>query len=1470
MSTVGETPLEGSVGGGAPGAGVARNADLESQTQQAYEMRELDEKDAQASKGIDVHESERIFSDLESRLASESAAGNGSESGKESDTDIEKGEKPDDKEVFDLRAYLSSVNHQSQEEGIHRKSVGVSWQDVSVIGTASMDLKVPTIPSMALFEIIGPIFGILKTFGINVMKQKERNLLQGFTGSANPGEMVLVLGRPGAGCSTFLKTIANKREGFIATKGEVHYGGISAKEMSKRYMGLTVYSEEDDVHNPTLTVGRTLDFALRLKSPGKLLSTHTQRTFRKEIRDTLLKMVNIEHTKHTLVGSATVRGVSGGERKRVSILETLCTGATVVGWDNSSRGLDASTALDYAKAMRIMTDIMQVTMFVSLYQASESIWEQFDKVLVVDDGRCVYYGPRSEARAYFRSLGFGDRPRQTSADYVTGMTDKYERLFQEGRDETNVPCTPEELEAAYQKSDIYKRVLAEKEVYDASVGNEEKHREEEFRQAVKEEKHKGLSKKSQYTVPYWSQVYALFLRNMQMKLGDKFDIFMSFATSIILALLIGGLFFDLPTTSAGVFTRGGALFIMLLFNSLVAFAELPTQMMGRPILARQAGFAFFSPSALTVAQLFADMPFGLPRSTIFVIIVYFMAGLHRSAAAFFVAWFIVNTAYYSFRALFALFGTVTRNFYTAARLAAIVIGMLVLWAGYVIPQSAMHRWLYWISYINPVFYAFEALMINEFKRTTFTCSGAQILPSGTGYPTGLGANQVCTVAGSTPGSDIIPGINYLTASFGYEESHLFRNFGILLAFLIGLVLITCVVIELQDQGAFASAMTVKKPANKEEAKLDKRLLDRRSGEEEMTEAKLEVLGQAFSWSNLKYTVPVKGGHRQLLDSIDGFVKPGSLTALMGSSGAGKTTLLDVLADRKTIGVIEGDRLIEGKHIDVSFQRQCGYAEQQDIHEPMCSVREALRFSAYLRQDHHTSKEEKDQYVEDIIELLELHDLADAIIGYPGFGLGVGDRKRVTIGVELAAKPTMLLFLDEPTSGLDGQSAFTICRLLRKLADNGQTILCTIHQPSALLFETFDRLLLLQRGGQVVYFGPVGKDGQHVIDYFGQGGAQCPPGINPAEFMLDAIGAGSQKRVGDRDWAEIYKDSELYADNLRQVQEVNAEGVKRPLAADRGSEYAAPWLYQFKVVLHRTMLSTWRQPSYQYTRLFQHFAFALLTGLLFLQLGNSLTTLQYRIFAIFMLAIIPAIIMAQIQPFWIMSRSIWIREETSKTFDGTVFAITQIISEVPYAIACAIVFFVLLYYLTGFNTDSNRAGVFFLMTFLTELFAITIGSLTASFSSNAYLASLMVPFVTIILSLTCGVLSPPSAMTVLYGKFFYNVNPIRYTVSTLIANELYGLNVECTAAELNTFQPPTGQTCSQWAQPYVTSAGGYLSNPNDTSDCGYCAYRTGEEFYESFGISFSERGRNIGILIAFIAFNTIATVFFTKFLKFSNR
>jgi ATP-binding cassette subfamily G (WHITE) protein 2 (SNQ2) len=216
------------------------------------------------------------------------------------------------------------------------------------------------------------------------------------------------------------------------------------------------------------------------------------------------------------------------------------------------------------------------------------------------------------------------------------------------------------------------------------------------------------------------------------------------------------------------------------------------------------------------------------------------------------------------------------------------------------------------------------------------------------------------------------------------------------------------------------------------------------------------------------------------------------------------------------------------------------AEQMDVHEGNTTVREAMRFSAYLRQPFHVPKEEKDAYVEEVIELLELQDLSEAMV----WSLGVEARKRLTIGVELASKPELLLFLDEPTSGLDAQSAWNLVRFLRKLADSGQAILCTIHQPSSLLFESFDRLLLLSRGGNTIYFGDIGEDSQAMREYFSRYGAPCPPNVNPAEYMLEAIGAGISPRIGDRDWKDIWLDSPECARTKAEIEEIKGDALGR--------------------------------------------------------------------------------------------------------------------------------------------------------------------------------------------------------------------------------------------------------------------------------------------------------------------------------------
>src|SRR3954463_12517267 len=173
-----------------------------------------------------------------------------------------------------------------------------------------------------------------------------------------------------------------------------------------------------------------------------------------------------------------------------------------------------------------------------------------------------------------------------------------------------------------------------------------------------------------------------------------------------------------------------------------------------------------------------------------------------------------------------------------------------------------------------------------------------------------------------------------------------------------------------------------------------------------------------------------------------------------------------------MGVISGGMLVDGRVRDTSFQRKTGYVQQQDLHLQTTTVREALNFSALLRQPGHVSRQEKLAYVDEVIKLLDMEEYADAVVGVPGEGLNVEQRKRLTIGVELAAKPPLLVFVDEPTSGLDSQTSWAILDLLQKLTKSGQAILCTIHQPSSMLFQRFDRLLLLAEGGRTVYFGEV--------------------------------------------------------------------------------------------------------------------------------------------------------------------------------------------------------------------------------------------------------------------------------------------------------------------------------------------------------------------------------------------------------------
>lgn len=299
------------------------------------------------SDGVNVKKAEAEFAELSkefshssnhhdrlSRQQSKQSRHGGSKLKDEEKTvGVSASESDDTKTPFDLEATLRGNKGEEEASGIKSKRIGVVWEDLTVSGVGGVKNYVKIFPYAfwSFFNVYGTVRSI---FGWG-KKGTEFNILQDFKGVLKPGEMCLVLGRPGSGCTTFLKVVANQRFGYTNIEGEVLYGQFDSQTFGNKYRGEAVYNGEDDVHHPTLTVGQTLDFALDMKVPGKRPAGLSRHDFKDRVIDLMLNMFNIVHTKNTIVGNPFVRGISGGERKRVSIAEMMCTGATVCSWDNS-------------------------------------------------------------------------------------------------------------------------------------------------------------------------------------------------------------------------------------------------------------------------------------------------------------------------------------------------------------------------------------------------------------------------------------------------------------------------------------------------------------------------------------------------------------------------------------------------------------------------------------------------------------------------------------------------------------------------------------------------------------------------------------------------------------------------------------------------------------------------------------------------------------------------------------------------------------------------------------------------------------------------------------------------------------------------------------------------------------------------------------------------------------------------------
>ncbi|KAI8586359.1 ABC-2 type transporter-domain-containing protein [Geranomyces variabilis] len=1382
--------------------------------------------------------------------------------------------------MFNARAWAKSVlrMHAKDPQKNPTRKAGFSYKNLSAYGFGS-DLDVQKTVNV-FWDIVGLAKNLLGA------KQRKIQILQSFDGLVRSGEMLVVLGPPGSGCTSLLKTIAGETFGFyVDPASEINYEGISAKQMGTDFRGEATYTAETDVHFPQLTVGQTLSFAARARSPRNLPDGVDRTMYIEHIRDVVMTVFGISHTLNTRVGNDFVRGVSGGERKRVSIAEAALSGAPLSCWDNSTRGLDAANALEFCKTLRLSTNMFQSTACVAIYQAPQSAYDLFDKVAVLYEGRQIYFGKTSEARAFWEEVGFECPERQTTADFLTSLTSPTERIAKPGF-ESRVPRTPDEFVTVWKRSDSYKTLMAEIDDYNAAHPFDGEHL-DKFVESRRAQQSKHQSVKSPYTLSYVGQIKLCLSRSFWRLKGDPTITISSLVGNTIMAVVVGSVFFNLPNNTESFFGRGSLLFFGILLSAFASALEILTLYAQRPIVEKHERYAFYKPSAEAIASMIADLPAKALNAVFFNVVIYFMTNLRREAGAFFFFVFTAFTLTMTMSMFFRTIAASSRSLAQALAPSGLLILALIVYTGYTIPTRDMLGWSRWINYINPIAYGFESLMINEFDGRNYACPTSSQVPSSLmpAYATVDALNRVCPAVGAVAGQDFVSGTTFIAVAYQYYPSHKFRNIGILFA----MMAVMCSTYLLASDNIKAKrskgevllfrrghlpkdTVVHAAPPNDPEAGAIPMRPVRDAGAEDIGEVPKGLQQQTaiFHWENVCYDITIKGEDRRILDNVAGWVKPGTLTALMGVSGAGKTTLLDCLATRVTMGVVSGEMLVDGKPRDASFQRKTGYVQQQDLHLETTTVREALNFSALMRQPAHTPRAEKLAYVDEVITLLDMQDYADAVVGVPGEGLNVEQRKRLTIGVELAAKPQLLLFLDEPSSGLDSQSSWSIVTLLEKLAKSGQAILCTIHQPSAVLFQRFQRLLFLQRGGRTIYFGEVGQSSRILIDYFQRNGASpIPDGANPAEWMLEVIGAapGSSTEI---DWHSAWLNSpengkvkQELSNMKRDLPAQSRERTASTAALDQSSyhEFAAPLREQVYENTKRVFQQYWRSPTYIYSKVLLCAGSALFIGFSFYKAGTSIQGLTNQLFSLFMLISLFGQISQQIMPAFVTQRALYeARERPSKAYSWKAFMIANVIVELPWNTLMSVFIFFAWYYPLGLEQNTLKYGqtaerglLSFLFVNAFMLMASTFTSMMIAGIETAEAAGNLGNLAFSLCLIFCGVLVPKASMPK-FWLFVYYLSPFTYLVEGMLGTALGNTNVVCSDIEYLNLQPPAGQTCGQYMQDYISVAGGYLREPDATSDCSFCRVSDTNVFLASFDIYYAHRWRDLGILYLYTVFN----------------
>ncbi|XP_051142945.1 ABC transporter G family member 31-like isoform X2 [Andrographis paniculata] len=1179
--------------------------------------------------------------------------------------------------------------------------------------------------------------------------------------------MTLLLGPPGAGKSTLLKALSGKLDNGLKGNGSITYNGHKFEEFYVQRA--CSYISQTDNHIAEMTVRETLDFAARCQGSGEEFSEYMKEINRLErvmnIRprpeiDAYMKASSISGKKHsitteyilkilgldvcsdTIVGNDMLRGVSGGQKKRVTTGEMVVGPRKTLFMDEISTGLDSSTTFQVVKCIRNFVHFMEGTVLMALLQPAPETFDLFDDLILLSEGHVIYQGPCAQVLEFFESLGFQKPPRKNTADFLQEVTSKKDQGQYWGDRSKPYEYVPVSRIA----EEFWKSRYGQDLRYFLSTSYD------------KSKSHPSALPKTKYAISRWELCKACFSRELLLFDRNRFLYIFKALQIVYIAILACTSF--LHTRLSPIDVMNGELYLSCLFFSLVAmlfngFAELPLTIFRLPVFYKQRDNLFHPAWSWSITYFLSRIPYSIVESVAWSSVVYFSVGFAPGAARFFRFVLLLFSLHQMALGLFRFNATLARDMVVANTYGSIAMMTIFLLGGFVIPKGMIKPWWIWAYWVSPLSYAQRAIAVNEFLATRWV--------------------KRLTAQNTSLGYTILQLHDLPTEDYWY-----WIGVGVLLAYAILFNMASTIALTFLNP--LTSSRTILPEDNNDQEKSMSVTPSNNHAKKKGMILPFQPLVMTFHKVNYFVDMPkemssqgVPERRLQLLSNVSGVFSPGVLTALMGSSGAGKTTLMDVLAGRKTSGYIEGDIKISGYLKEQkTFARVSGYVEQNDIHSPELTVYESLLFSSFLRLPKDVDEGQRQEFVEEVMQLVELDSLRHALVGLPGIsGLSTEQRKRLTIAVELVANPS-IIFMDEPTSGLDARAAAIVMRTVRNTVDTGRTVVCTIHQPSIEIFEAFDELLLLKRGGRVIYGGKLGENSQTMINYFQgiRGVTPFPDGYNPANWMLEVTTLAVEQSINE-DFSVIYANSQQYRDVEASIQRLSIPPENsKPLKFS--TTYARSTLSQFKICFWKQNIIYWRKPEYNGIKmLFTAFG-AIIIGTIFWDVGSKRSSAQ-ALFVLMGALYASATFLGvnncgTVQPIIAIERSVFYREKAAGMYSPVPFALAQGLVEFPYILVQTVIYTIITYFMMNYERTAGKIFMYLLFMFLTFLYFTFFGMMAVGLTPTLNLAAVYSGAFYATWNLFSGFLIPVPNIPP-WWTWLYYICPVAWSLRGIITSQL---------------------------------------------------------------------------------------------------